>query len=118
MPTPAEPGSLLPFGRRVVALIIDWAVALGSAALIPFDHPLLTLAVFALEQVLLVGTLGTSIGHRIAGGVVIRNDGQRAVLWRALVRTVLLCIVIPVLIVSEDGRGAHDMIAGTRLIQR
>jgi hypothetical protein len=35
-----------------------------------------------------------------------------------VVRTVLLCLIVPALIIDRDSRGAHDRIAGTVLVRR
>ena len=34
---------------------------------------------------------------------------------RALVRTALLCLVIPAVVWGPDGRGLHDVVAGTTI---
>ena len=44
-------------------------------------------------------------------------DGQKPALWRVLVRTVLLVVVIPALVWDSDQRGFHDKVAGTVLIR-
>jgi uncharacterized RDD family membrane protein YckC len=33
------------------------------------------------------------------------------------VRTVVLCLVLPALITSKDGRAYHDVAAGTRIVR-
>jgi hypothetical protein len=38
-------------------------------------------------------------------------------LWRPIVRTLLLIVVIPALIWDADQRGFHDKVAGTVLIR-
>ena len=113
-------------GRRVVAVLIDWlASSLVSAAFFAHD-PWATLGVFTAEQVLLVGTLGASFGHALAGLRVRRLvphgrsaapealPGPRA----ALVRAVLLAVVIPATVYDADQRGLHDRAAGTVLLRR
>ncbi len=137
---PAEgPGSQASVLRRLVGLCIDWGVALAVAALL-FPDPsselpgilaadsTATLAVFAVSMILLVATLGSTIGHRVAGLRVVRladvrTGTQRAALAGpglvpALVRTVLLCLVIPAVIWDGDGRGMHDVAAGTVIVRR
>lgn len=104
-------------GRRALGLIIDWAIALGVARLAFGDAQFGPLGIFAIEQVLLVGTLGYGIGHRIAGLRVVRLDGSWAGPLRGLIRTVLLCLVVPAAIWDSDQRGVHDKIAGTVLVR-
>ncbi|MDQ1482277.1 MAG: hypothetical protein QOF35_353, partial [Actinomycetota bacterium] len=82
---------------------------LGEAGLGPFKP----LAVFVLMNLLLVGTLGSTIGHRLLGIRVVRIDGASAGPFLAAVRTVLLALVIPAVIWDRDTRGLHDKIAGT-----
>ena len=38
-------------------------------------------------------------------------------LWRPIVRTLLLVIVVPALIWDSDQRGFHDKVAGTVLVR-
>ncbi len=114
---PADgPRSLGSFGRRLVALVVDWVVALliagwllRSAGLGQFG-PLLVLLV---ENVVLVGTAGATIGHRLLGLRVETVDGKAPGPVKALVRSVLLCLAIPPLVWDADQRGLHDRWAGT-----
>lgn len=80
--------------------------------------PWWTLAVFGLAQLVLVGTDGSSIGHRLTGLRVVRLDGGWAGPLPAAVRTALLCLAVPALIWDADQRGLHDRAAGTVLIRR
>lgn len=133
------PGSLARLGRRVAALAVDWVACLAvSAVLLPTttDGPFLlrgdslgTLAVFAVENVVLVATLGHTLGHRLLGLQVRRTppapDGSAPAvlggppgLVAALLRTVLLCLVLPPVVWDGDGRGLHDRAARTVLVRR
>jgi uncharacterized RDD family membrane protein YckC len=111
------------FGRRLIAIFIDWVLcSIIAAGFLGYrlgggEGSLWPLAVFAVENLLLVSTLGSTIGHRVLGLRVIRLDGRPAGLWRALVRTVLVCLVIPALILGRDGRGWHDKAAGTLIVR-
>lgn len=118
------PGALAPFGRRVVAVLVDWFVCnviaaglmhyrLGEGGLGPFKP----LAVFVLMNLLLVGTLGSTLGHRLLGLRVVRLGGGSAGPLLAAIRTVLLAVVIPAVIWDRDTRGFHDKIAGTVLVR-
>lgn len=117
-------GAVAPFGRRVIAIFIDWAMC-NIIAIGFFGYQLgeggadglIPLAVFAVENILLVGTLGSTVGHRILGLKVVRMDGRPAGL-AALVRTLLLCLAVPALIWDRDGRGMHDRAAGTVIVHR
>jgi uncharacterized RDD family membrane protein YckC len=114
------PGSLARFGRRLAAVSVDWFVCtviaaglmhyrLGEGGLGPFKP----LVVFVVMNLLLVGTLGSTIGHRLLGIRVVRLGGATAGPLLAAIRTVLLALVIPAAIWDRDTRGFHDKLAGT-----
>jgi uncharacterized RDD family membrane protein YckC len=111
------PGSIARAGRRILGICIDWGIALLISNFAFAGDSLATLAVFAVEQILLVGTLGYSIGHRIAGIHVIRLGGGPAGPLPALVRALLLCLVIPAVIFDPDQRGLHDKAMNTVLVR-
>lgn len=106
-------------GRRLVAIIIDWVLAgVATAAFYRGEQfSWLQLGVFALLQIIFIPTLGGSIGQRICGMRVVPLAGGWVGLWRPVVRTLLLCIIIPALVWDSDQRGFHDKIAGTVLIR-
>ena len=68
-------------------------------------------------NILLVGTLGTTIGHRLMGLQVRNVTGGRATLVQAVIRTVLLCLAIPAVIWDRDGRGLHDKVPNTVIVR-
>lgn len=112
------PGSVATLLRRAAALLVDWLLALLVAGtFLEGLGPLGPLAVFVVVQVLLVGSLGYAVGHRLLGLVVVGADGRRAGLAAALGRTVLLALVVPALVTDEDGRGLHDRAAGTTVVR-
>lgn len=123
------PGSGARFGRRLVGIVVDWVVALLIArglfqVPLPFsEHPatgtqnFIVLGIFAVMNVLLVGTIGTTIGHRAMGLQVRSVAGGRATLAQAMVRTVLLCLAIPAVIWDRDGRGLHDKVPNTVIVR-
>ncbi|UFU04855.1 RDD family protein [Ruania halotolerans] len=115
---PAPQNGTAGWGRRILALAVDWAVASAiSAGFFAFD-PMATLGVFAAMTVLLVGTAGSTIGHRLLGLAVRTDTGGLPGPLRALVRTLLVCLVIPAVVTDPEGRGAHDRAAGTRIQRR
>ncbi len=104
-------------GRRIGALVVDWGLAsLISYAFFHYD-PWANLGVFVLMQLVFIPTIGGSIGHRAFGMRVMPIAGGWVGLWRPLVRTVLLAVVVPALVWDSDQRGFHDKIAGTVLIR-
>ena len=113
----AGPAAIARPGRRIMALLIDWALAsLISYSFFDYNS-FATLGIFALTQVLLVGFFGYSIGHRIAGMQVQTVAGHPAGFGKALVRTLLICLVIPAVIVDRDQRGVHDRAVNTVLVR-
>lgn len=105
-------------GRRFLAIFIDWALAaLPAYALVGGDVPQLwNILFFAILQIIFIPTIGGSLGHRICGMRIVSLNGGWVGFWRPTVRTVLLCLVIPVLVWDSDQRGFHDKIAGTALV--
>ncbi|GII98076.1 RDD family protein [Sediminihabitans luteus] len=123
---PAQgPGSLATLGPRVGGLVVDWVVATLVAYVLTGGGSLLEvppgwqLGVFAGMTFLLVATVGGTLGHRLLGMQVRVLGAPRGAvgLWRAAVRTVLLCLVIPAVVWDRDGRGVHDRAAGTVLLR-
>jgi uncharacterized RDD family membrane protein YckC len=114
----AGSGSIARAGRRIVAIIVDWGIALLISNFAFGGDAWANLAVFAAEQMLLVGTLGYSIGHRLVGIQVVRLGGGPAGPLAAMVRALLLCLVIPAVIFDPDHRGLHDKAMNTVLVRR
>jgi uncharacterized RDD family membrane protein YckC len=111
------PGSLAKLGRRTIALGIDWSLSMLISQAFAEGDSTVTLAVFAVSQLLLVATLGYSVGHRILGLQVRRLDGKYVGLWRSLLRVGLILLVIPATIWDGDNRGLQDKAAGTVLVR-
>ncbi len=105
-------------GRRILAICIDWALCYLIAIAFFHTNSTAILGIFAVEQMVLVGTLGFSVGHRIMGIQVQRLDGGPAGLLAGVVRAVLLCLVIPAVIADADHRGLHDRAMKTVLVRR
>ncbi|WP_460795571.1 RDD family protein [Microbacterium sp. GXF0217] len=115
-------------GRRIAALVIDYAAAtILATAFFGYDQFALPaeagatmfapMIVFAVMQIVFIPTLGGSPGHRIVGLRVMRADGAWPGLWRPIVRTLLLVVVVPAVIWDQDQRGLHDKAAGTILLR-
>ncbi len=113
--------------KRCVVLLIsaaffqtstfDPALATPLERVLVAGHPMATLGVFALQHLVLVATLGTTIGHRVVGVRIVREDGVPMVgFLKALARTILLLLVLPAVVWDEDNRGLHDRGAGTRIV--
>ncbi len=124
-PAAGEGGYVAPFGRRLTALLVDWiacmAIAYGLVAAVidlgPLAWSFAPLGILLLEQLIGVSLGGAGLGHRLLRLRVVPLQGEWVTPGRALVRAVLLCLVIPPLVVGKDGRGLHDVLAGTTIIR-
>ncbi|KUG58034.1 RDD family protein [Nesterenkonia jeotgali] len=106
------PGSMAPWSRRLIALFIDWGIAtLISMAFFGGDE-LVTLGIFVAIHVILIGLLGVTIGKRLMRIQVVRGNNVPGPIW-STVRTLLLLLLLPAILIGVDGRGAHDRAAGT-----
>jgi len=124
-PTPPQlPGTPGGLGRRVAAIALDWLVATGIAVL--FDGPgMLTsnqvsftpLLVFFVEVTTLTWLLSASFGQRILRLRVVRLDGSPLGLWRSALRTLLICLVIPAVVMDTHGRGLQDRAVGSMVVR-
>ncbi|WP_046471367.1 RDD family protein [Allosalinactinospora lopnorensis] len=116
------PGSVPGFGRRFLGVLLDWLLSLAIAQSItggltgqdPSAASGLALLIFALQNVVLLTLFGTTLGKRVVG-VGIAMTGERDLPWPVamLLRTALLCLVIPAVVHDRDQRGLHDRAAGT-----
>lgn len=103
-------------GRRIGALFVDYGAAYLISGFFAWDS-LAILAIFAAIQIVFLPTLQGSPGHRLFGLRLQSLDGAWAGLWRPVVRTLLLIVVIPAVIWDADQRGLHDKAAGTILVR-
>ena len=106
-------------GRRIAAICIDWLIAsvIGNWLFSGVYASLAVLGIFAVMQILFIATLGGSLGHLLLRLRVVPLTGGWIGIWKPVVRTVLLCLVVPVLVWDSDQRGFHDKIAGTVLVR-
>ena len=109
--------------RRFLALAVDWAactLAVGlftpvyGAAADPLSGTYV-LGLFVLESALFTALLGGSFGKIVTRLRVVRphGDPRPPGLLQALARQLLVALVIPPLVFRPDGRGLHDIAAGT-----
>ena len=111
------PGAVAGWGRRIGAIIVDWAIALLITQVIFRTSSWVTLGVFGIEYVVMLPMLGATIGMRLFRIGVITAGGVQPGLLMTLVRTVLLCLAVPALIWDRDQRGLHDKAAGTVVVR-
>lgn len=113
-------GSLAAFSTRIGAFLIDSLAAALIAGLftapdLPGNWSLLS---FAVLTVAFLVVAGQTPGMRVLGlRLAHPRPGQRLAPWRAVVRTGLLILLVPALLVDADGRGLHDRITGTAVVR-
>ena len=112
----AGPGSLAPLGRRFGGVIIDWVVAQGVVFLFA-RNAFGASGVVALLTVLSLVFVAATFGHYVFG-LQLRQVRPGNYPVQVLVRTALLCLFLPAILTAKDGRGYHDVIAGTVLVRR
>lgn len=99
--------------RRIIALAIDWGMSIAISYGFFNGNAWATLGVFFLMRFLLTATLGTTFGKKICGLQIRNTRGQAPGFSASFIRNIALCLVIPAGVVTADGRGMHDVWAGT-----
>lgn len=120
-------GAVATTGSRFAALFVDvLAGALIGALINGFvDDPSFAVRTIIVDgslvlQVLLLQALtGQSLGMRLIGIRVARAADPGAVpgFLAAAIRTALLVLVLPAVLLDRDGRGLHDKAAGTIVLR-
>ena len=115
-------------GRRALAVLIDWFVALALAFGVRYGLTSADLSegstttwnyVLWIVMGIVFGWLfARTPGMMLLGMGVARVDAEERVgLWRAVVRTLLTACFFPAVMVDSDGRGMHDRATGTAVIR-
>lgn len=104
----AGPGSIASIRQRIVALLIDGALANVLALLVFGRLGWFNLLTLALLYAVFVPVIGRTPGMAVVGIHIAALDGKRVGLGRAIVRTALLCLYVPALVQDRDLRGMHD----------
>jgi uncharacterized RDD family membrane protein YckC len=112
-------GSVASMGARVGGFVIDIVLCalVGWAFTAPDPPQNLSLFIWAGMTVLAVGAFGFTPGQAAVGIRVARIDGRSLIgLW-AVPRTALIFLIVPPLVVNEDGRGWHDRVCRTIVVR-
>ncbi len=120
------PGSLARMGRRLAALIVDWLLCYGLAALgmtvgliSPRALSTAILVIWLVLGALAVRLFSFTPGQFALGLRVTSVDNRLHVgLGRAAVRGLLIAFVIPALFIDLDGRGIQDRVTSTAVVRR
>jgi uncharacterized RDD family membrane protein YckC len=97
--------------------VIDWLPGYIVSLVFFGGDPWVMLWIFAGAQILFMIFFAGSIGHLLFGMRVVPVQTGWIGVWRPVVRTMLLCLVIPAVIWDHDQRGLHDLAAGTVLVR-
>ncbi len=111
------PGSIARPGVRIAAIAIDFGISFVLYSLFFFGSSWASLVIFVLLQLAFLIPFGGSIGHLLMGIRLVNLQNRWAGVWRPIVRTLLLALLIPALIWNADQRGLHDVFAGTVLVR-
>jgi uncharacterized RDD family membrane protein YckC len=127
------PGSVAGWGRRILALFLDWLIAALIASAVTSkpmwaggnDYSTAQLVTFFAMTAILTGLAGGTIGHRICGLRVLNIKAGGATGYAAqvgllggVVRALLICLLIPAVVYDRDRRGLHDRAANTVVVRR
>jgi hypothetical protein len=113
-------------GRRIGALLIDWLVAYGLAALAmtmglvtPATLSTAVLVIWFVLGAVSVRLFGFTPGQFALGLAVVPVDGRMHVgFGRAVVRGLLIALVVPALVTDSDLRGLQDRVTNTAVVRR
>ena len=108
-------------GRRLLALVIDWTMSRLIAGLLnPYlviNRDFSILLIFFLEVAFFTVIFQASAGQRImAVKVVTYPDQGRVASKKIVLRTLLICLVIPA-VFTKEGRSLHDYFTQTQTIK-
>ena len=108
-------------GRRLLALVIDWTMSRLIAGLLnPYlviNRDFSILLIFFLEVAFFTVIFQASAGQRImAVKVVTYPDQGRVASKKIVLRTLLICLVIPA-VFTKEGRSLHDYLTQSQTIK-
>jgi uncharacterized RDD family membrane protein YckC len=121
---PAEgANSVAPFGRRIGAFVVDsviadlltlaWGYRPGDRA-----YGVTVLVTFLLIELVFVAIFGQTPGMRLLRmRVAALADGRKPRLRWVAVRTLLLGLAVPPLVIDRDHRGLHDRASATVVVR-
>ena len=127
VPSPQSlPYDTASWGRRVLALLVDWVASTFVVVLFmgwsDYSRPggpgsLYVLVLFVIESALLTCTVGGSFGKLATRLRVVNVEtGGRLDPLRSLARQILVALVIPPLVFRPDRRGLHDIACGSATV--
>lgn len=113
---PEGPGSVAPFWKRPLSLVVDWGLCMLVSALVFSGDALANLVLFVAVNVLFLSLFGATPGQFLLRLRVRPVSGRSPMLLRALVRTAMLLLLLPAVVWNRDTQPLHDVIAGTAVV--
>ena len=114
---PAEgPGSVAPFWRRPLSVVIDWGLCMLVSTLVFEGDALANLVLFVMMNVLFLTLFGATVGQFVLKLRVRPVRGRSPMLLRAVVRTVMILLLLPAVVWNKDAQPLHDVAAGTAVV--
>lgn len=119
-------GSLASWRARLAALLLDWGTSM-IVAVFAFGVGVLRdggwrawmiLAVFFVQKAVLTALAGGSFGQILARIQVVRLEGGPLGWWRSIVRTAMICLVLPAVVIGAERRGLDDLVLATVVVRR
>ncbi len=114
------PGSVAPLGPRLSAFLIDIVLSalvagIFTAPELPRNRSLLVFAVLYFGFTVLAQQ---TPGMRLLKLRVVRVDRAAPIgLWRSMVRTVGVILLLPTVLRDQDGRSLHDRLTQTAVVR-
>jgi uncharacterized RDD family membrane protein YckC len=114
---PADgPGSVAPFWRRPVSLLLDWGLCMLVSAFVFSGDALANLVLFVAVNVLFLSLFGATPGQFALRVRVLPVSGRSPMVLRAVVRTALMLLLLPAVVWNRDAQPLHDVAAGTAVV--
>lgn len=113
---PEGNGSVAPFWRRPLSLVIDWGLCMLISALVFAGDPLANLLLFVAVNLLFLSLFGATPGQFVLRLRVLPVAGRSPMILRALVRTALMLLLLPAVVWNRDSQPLHDVVAGTAVV--
>lgn len=113
-------GSIAPWGPRIAALLLD--ALLAGAVAWAFTAPELPRH-WSLVSLFVIYSVSTALFGQTPGMALVRlrlaytKPDARIPLWKAMLRTVMIIVVIPAVVTDRDRRGLHDRLCDTAVIR-
>ncbi|HVW81098.1 MAG TPA: RDD family protein [Mycobacteriales bacterium] len=118
------PGSVATFGARLLAFLVDAVLADVLAIVVNGGYHtsdrqnLSAYLAFLLIEIVFVTLASQTPGMRVAGVAVLKeSDKTRPFIGWILLRTLLIAVVAPALVIDTEGRAMSDRAAGTVMLR-